>query len=154
MLAEFKEFINRGNVIDLAVAVVLGAAFAPVVNAVVERLLMPLIALIVGQPNFDAIGTFACDDAGVCAGSVGAVVTAIVNFLLVALAVFLVVKAYNRMSRMSPEQDQAGEPEADPDEVVLLREIRDALVAPGGQVTPSAPGTPPSAPGTPPPLTD
>jgi large conductance mechanosensitive channel len=143
VLAEFREFINRGNVIDLAVAVVLGAAFAPVVNAVVERLLMPLIAMVVGQPNFDAIGTFACDDAGTCAGSVGAVVTAIVNFLLVALAVFMVVKAYNRMSRKSPEQAAAGEPEADPDDVVLLREIRDALVAPGPRVSPSAPLTPP-----------
>jgi large conductance mechanosensitive channel len=137
VLAEFKEFINRGNVVDLAVAVVLGAAFLPVVNAVVERLLMPLIALVVGQPNFDAIGTFACDDAGSCAGSVGAVLTAVVNFLLVALAVFLVVKAYNRMARRSPEQGESVEPDADPDEVVLLREIRDALVT-SGPTTPSA----------------
>jgi large conductance mechanosensitive channel len=141
VLAEFKEFINRGNVIDLAVAVVLGAAFTPVVNAVVERLMMPLIALVVGQPNFDAIGTFACDDAGACAGSVGAVLTAVVNFLLVALAVFFVVKAYNKMARQSPEQDESVEPDADPDDVVLLREIRDALVAPGR----SAPGSGPSA---------
>jgi large conductance mechanosensitive channel len=140
VLAEFKEFLNRGNVIDLAVAVVLASAFIPVVNAVVERLLMPLVALVFGRPNFDAIGTFACDDAGVCTGSVGAVVTAIVNFLLVAVAVFLVVKAYNRMTRKRSGQQR---PEADSDNVVLLREIRDALVAPGHQVSPSAPGAPP-----------
>jgi large conductance mechanosensitive channel len=139
VLAEFKEFINRGNVIDLAVAVVLGAAFVPVIAAVVDRLLMPLIALIVGQPNFDSIGQFACEE-GVCAGSIGAVITAIVNFLLVALALFFVVKAYNRMSRAkSPEQADEAEPDADPDEVVLLREIRDALVAQPAGVPPAVP---------------
>lgn len=126
MLGEFKEFINRGNVVDLAVAVVLGAAFAPVVTAVVDSLLMPLIGMIVGEPNFGRVGRFACDADG-CAGSVGAVLTAAVNFLLVALALFAVVKAYNRVARESPEQASAPEPNADPDEVVLLREIRDAL---------------------------
>jgi large conductance mechanosensitive channel len=126
VFAEFKEFINRGNVIDLAVAVVLGAAFAPVVTAIVDSLLMPLIGMVLGQPNFDQIGRFACDADG-CAGSVGAVLTAVVNFLLVALALFGVVKAYNRVARQSPEQASAPEPNADPDEVVLLREIRDVL---------------------------
>ena len=121
MIAEFKEFINRGNVIDLAVAVVLGAAFAPVIDAIVSRVLMPAIALVVGQPSFDAIGTFGED------GSIGAVITAIVNFVLVALALFVVIKAYNRMQRQSPEQESAPEPQADPDDVVLLREIRDVL---------------------------
>lgn len=140
MLAEFREFIDRGNVVDLAVAVVLGAAFTPVINALVERLLMPLIATLVGQPNFDAVGQFACADAGVCAGSVGAVLTAIVNFLLVAAALFAVVKVYNRMARTSPEQGAAVGTDADPDEVVLLREIRDALVAPGRTPPPSDPG--------------
>ncbi|MTV27146.1 large conductance mechanosensitive channel protein MscL [Nitriliruptoraceae bacterium ZYF776] len=124
MLTEFKEFINRGNVLDLAVAVVMGAAFAPVISAIVERLLMPLIALVVGQPNFDAVGTFGDD------GSVGAVITATVNFVLVALALFVVIKAYNRMQRKSPEQPTEPEPEADPDDVVLLREIRDLLRQP------------------------
>lgn len=121
MIAEFKEFINRGNVIDLAVAVVLGAAFTPVIDAIVSRVLMPAIALVVGQPSFDAIGTFGED------GSIGAVITAIVNFVLVALALFVVIKAYNRMQRRSPEQESAPEPQADPDDVVLLREIRDVL---------------------------
>jgi large conductance mechanosensitive channel len=123
---EFKEFINRGNVIDLAVAVVMGAAFAPVIAAIVESILMPLIGMLIDEPNFDQLGTFACDG-GVCAGSVGVAITAIVNFLFVALALFLVIKAYNRMSRQSPEQSADPEADADPDEVVLLREIRDAL---------------------------
>ncbi|WP_052668478.1 large conductance mechanosensitive channel protein MscL [Nitriliruptor alkaliphilus] len=128
MLNEFKEFINRGNVIDLAVAVVMGAAFAPVISAIVESILMPLIGLVFGEPNFDAIGRFGCEG-GICAGSVGVAITALVNFFFVALALFFVVKAYNRMSRKSPEQDAAPEPDADPDDVVLLREIRDALRA-------------------------
>lgn len=128
MIAEFKEFINRGNMIELAVGFVLGVAFQGVISALTDRVLMPLIALVFGQPSFDAIGTFGED------GSIGAVLTALVNFLLVAVALFVVVKAYNRMQRKSPEQEADAEPEADPDDVVLLREIRDLLQAerPGG----------------------
>jgi large conductance mechanosensitive channel len=121
VLTEFREFINRGNFIDLAVGFVMGVAVTGVVTAVVERLIMPLIAVLAGQPNFDAIGTFGDD------GSVGAVVTALVNFLLIAVVLFLIVKAYNKMQRTVPDEP---EPEADPEDVVLLREIRDALRAP------------------------
>lgn len=128
MLAEFREFVNRGNFVDLAVGFVMGVAVTGVVTSIVERLVMPLIAVLVEQPNFDAIGTFGED------GSVGAVVTALVNFLLIAFVLFLIVKAYNRMQRSVPDE---AEPEADPEEVVLLREIRDALTAP----RPEAPTT-------------
>jgi large conductance mechanosensitive channel len=120
VIQEFREFINRGNFVDIAVGFVMGLAVAGVVTALVERLIMPLIALAVGEPNFDAIGTFGDN------GSIGAVITALVNFLLIALALFLIVKAYNRMQRTQPEEP---EPEADPDDVVLLREIRDELRA-------------------------
>ena len=121
MIQEFREFINRGNFVDLAVGFVMGLAVAGVVTALVERLIMPLIALIFGQPDFDAIGTFGDN------GSVGAVITALINFLLIAWVVFLLVKAYNRMQRQQPDEP---EPEADPEEVVLLREIRDSLRQP------------------------
>jgi large conductance mechanosensitive channel len=126
VIAEFKEFINRGSFIDLAVGFVMGVAVTGVVNTLVERLLMPLIAMVFGQPDFDAIGTFGAVDpeTGAQAGSVGAVLTATVNFLLIAVALFLVVKAYNRMQRRRPDEP---EPEADPEEVLLLREIRDSL---------------------------
>jgi large conductance mechanosensitive channel len=120
VIQEFREFINRGNFIDLAVGFVLGVAVTGVVTTTVERLVMPLIALLVGQPNFDDIGTFGDQ------GSVGAVLTALVNFLLIAFVLFLIVKAYNRMQRVTPDQP---EPEADPEDVVLLREIRDSLAA-------------------------
>ncbi len=138
MIQEFKEFINKGNVVDLAVAFVLGVAFKPIIDAIVGRVLMPLIGMVFGTPNFDTLGTFACEaipeggategllivGAEQCAGSIGAVITAIVSFLLVAVALFFVVKAYNRMQRDEPDEP---EPEADPEDIVLLREIRDAL---------------------------
>lgn len=134
MVQEFREFINRGNVVDLAVAVILAAAFTPIVTAIVDRLIMPMIGLVFGQPNFDAIGTFACaaptegaegivNAAGqLCQGSIGAVLTAVVSFLLVALAVFFIVKAYN--ARLGPPEEEAP---AGPNEVELLTQIRDAL---------------------------
>jgi large conductance mechanosensitive channel len=138
MLQEFKEFINRGNVVELAVAFVMGVAFKPIIDNLVSRVLMPVIGMLVGQPNFDTVGTFACEPgldpstnivAGdtVCAGSIGAVLTATINFVLIALALFFVVKAYNRMNR---KVEEVPEPEADPEDVVLLREIRDALRTP------------------------
>ena len=126
MVQEFKEFISRGNMVELAVAFVLGVAFQSVISAITDRVLMPLIAWVFGEPNFDTLLTFGATDpeTGMQMGSFGAVLTALVNFLLVALALFLVVKAYNRMKRSTPAEP---EPEAEPDDVVLLREIRDAL---------------------------
>lgn len=125
MIAEFKEFISRGSFIDLAVGFVMGVAITGVVNTLVERLIMPIIGVIFGEPNFDNVGQFACTN-GECAGSVGAVITALINLLLIALALFFIVKAYNKMQRATPDEP---EPDADPDDVVLLREILDELRA-------------------------
>lgn len=131
MIAEFKEFIARGNMVELAVAFVLGVAFQSVIAAITGRVLTPLIAMAFGEPNFDALLTFGQIDpeTGVPAGSVGAVLTAMVNFLLVAIALFLVVKGYNRLKRRqeAAADDVPAEPAPDPEDVVLLREIRDAL---------------------------
>lgn len=139
MIREFREFINRGNVVEMAVGFVMGLAFKPVVDALVERVLMPAVGVLAGEPNFDRLGTFACEapaavadpsawiDAGdrLCAGSLGAVVTATLNFLLIAWAMFLVVRAYNRLARRAePTPEEATDP---PEEVRLLREIRDRL---------------------------
>jgi large conductance mechanosensitive channel len=132
VIAEFKEFINRGNFIDLAVAFVMGVAVAGVINTFVERVIMPIIGVIFGEPNFDDVGQFACAN-GECAGSVGAVITALINFLLVALGLFLIVKAYNKLQRAKPEE---AEPEAEPADVVLLREIRDELRTRNASTTP------------------
>jgi large conductance mechanosensitive channel len=88
---------------------------------------MPLVGMVLGDANFDNLLTFgaAVGEDGVPIGSVGAVLTALVSFLLVALVMFLVARSYNRMKRV--EEEAPAEPEPDPEELVLLREIRDAL---------------------------
>lgn len=91
MLKEFKAFAFKGNVMDLAVAVILGVAFGAVVSALVANVLMPVIAAIVGQPSFDNL-TLSIGDSAILYGTF---LTALVNFLLVALALFLVVRAVN-----------------------------------------------------------
>lgn len=136
MIAEFKEFISRGNMVDLAVAFVLGVAFQSVISTLTGRVLTPLIAMLFGEPNFDTLLTFGAIDpeTGIPAGSVGAVLTALLNFVLVALALFLVVKAYNRLQRARAREAAAAPepaPEPDPEDLVVLREIRDALTARG-----------------------
>lgn len=114
---EFKEFVNRGNLIDLAIAVVLATFFAPIITAIVDGVIMNLIAAIFGQPSFDSI-TIGVGDAELLVGSV---ITAIINFLIVAFVCFLIIKAYNHF-----KEDEA-EPESGPTEVELLAEIRDEL---------------------------
>lgn len=135
MMQEFKDFINNGGVVEVAVAFVMGLAFKPIIDAFVGKVLMPLIGMMVGSPNFDAVGTFACDagldpetavlnaSGELCAGSIGSVITATVSFLLVAAALFVVVKMYNKTKAPEPE----AAPAADPEDIVLLREIRDGL---------------------------
>lgn len=124
LIGEFKEFVNRGNLIDLAIAVILATAFAPVITAMVDGVIMNLIAAIFGQPDFSAIrlrirGDEAAGDATYL--EFGAVITAVVQFLAVALVCFLIVKAYNRMQK--PQNAEA----AVVTETDLLVEIRDEL---------------------------
>jgi large conductance mechanosensitive channel len=116
---EFRDFINRGNVIDLAVAVVIGAAFGAVVTSFVNDILMQIIAAITGNPDFSALTI----DVGDGEIRYGAFINAVISFLGIAFGVFLVVKAYNRFKR------QQGEDPAGPSEVELLTEIRDALTS-------------------------
>lgn len=95
MVREFKEFVLKGNLLELAVAFVLGLAFAGVVNAFIAGIVLPLIAAIVGEPNFDAL-TFNVGDGVI---QYGTFLTALVNFLLIALVLFFVIRAFNRMRR-------------------------------------------------------
>jgi large conductance mechanosensitive channel len=115
-VAEFKDFVNRGNLVELAVAFTLTLFFVPVVNSIVNGVIMQLIAGIFGQPNFDSI-TIDIGDAELLIGSV---ITALVTFLIVAFVCFLIVKAYNAMKAPADEDDA-------PTEIELLTEIRDAL---------------------------
>lgn len=128
MFGEFKEFVNRGNFVDLAVGFIMGVAITTVVQALVNRVIMPGIGMIFGESNFDNLLTFgaAVGDDGVPIGSFGAVITALVTFIAVALVLYLIVRAYNRVQRRQPDEP---EPQAEPEDIVLLRQIRDALTA-------------------------
>ncbi len=131
MLKGFREFVLRGNVIDLAVAVVIGAAFTLVINAIVQWLITPLIAAIFGQPDLDSVLNFTINGADF---SIGAILSAIINFLLVAAAVyFVLIVPMNKLheTRSSGEEE---EPEAPADDVLLLQEIRDLLRDRSGRI--------------------
>jgi large conductance mechanosensitive channel len=116
MLQEFKEFIARGNLVELAVALILALAFAGLVASFTENLINPIIGAIFGQPNFDSLHI----DIGDAQLRYGAFLTTLLNFVIVAFVLFLVVKAYNRAF---PKDEEA----AGPTEVELLTEIRDEL---------------------------
>lgn len=128
MLKEFKEFISRGNVVDLAVAVIVGAAFTAVIKSLTDNVLMPIVGILFGQPTFDGALILTINNSQIRFGSL---LTALVNFLIVALAMFLVVKAINKMNELSAKARGEKEAEAEAKEqteIELLTEIRDALV--------------------------
>jgi large conductance mechanosensitive channel len=124
MIKEFRAFILRGNVVDLAVAVVIGTAFAAVVNSFVKGIVTPLIAAIGGQPDFNAL-TFTINDS---VFRYGAFFNAIISFVIIAAVIFfLVVKPLNVLA--ARRKREAPEPEAPTEDVRLLTEIRDLLQA-------------------------
>lgn len=130
---EFRDFINRGNVIDLAVGIVIGAAFTAIVNSLVDDLIMPLIGMLSGGIDFTGLAV----QVGDAAFTYGNFIQAIINFLIIAFAVFLLVKAVNRLYRQQTEEPPPAPPS---NEEVLLAEIRDLLAAQNGQpVTPRQP---------------
>ncbi len=130
MLQDFKDFINKGNVVDLAVAVVIAAAFGKIVSAFVEKVLMPPIGLAMGGVDFNdlkyVLQEASAPDAATKVAEVaigyGAFFQSIIDFLIIAFAVFIAVKMYQNMNPPEPEAD----PEPTPSEV-LLAEIRDEL---------------------------
>lgn len=126
----FKEFISRGNAIELAVGIVIGAAFTAVVSSIVDGIITPIIAGIFGAQNFDDVLAFQIRDATV---TPGLVLSAIVNFLIVAAAIyFIVVLPLNKLAERR-KQGVDPEPEAPAEDVILLGEIRDLLKAQGPQ---------------------
>ena len=133
MMAEFKEFAMRGNVIDLAVGVVIGAAFGKIVTALVDHVIMPPIGLLIGGVDFSDLAITlkqaSVDAAGEVVPAVeigyGTFLNALIQFIIVAFAIFMMVKAINRLNR---KEEAAPEAPAEPSEdVLLLREIRDSL---------------------------
>ncbi|MDR0417007.1 MAG: large conductance mechanosensitive channel protein MscL [Propionibacteriaceae bacterium] len=124
MIKGFKEFISRGNAIDLAVGVIVGAAFSSVVNALVNGFIDPLLGAVVGQPNFDSFLQFTLNGSTV---QIGQTLTALVQFLLTAAAIyFFIVYPLNRLAARGRP---APEPAAPAPDVQLLTEIRDLLQA-------------------------
>ncbi len=136
MLQEFKEFALKGNVVDLAVGVIIGAAFSKIVDSVVRDLIMPVIGAVIGKLDFSnlylVLGTVppgvnntldALQKAGVPVLAYGNFVTTAVNFAILAFIIFIMVKQINRLKRAAPPAAAA----APPEDVVLLREIRDSL---------------------------
>ncbi len=128
MIQEFKDFIAKGNVMDLAVGIIIGAAFTAIVSSLVEDLINPFIGLIVGGLDFSDL-TFGVGDAQF---RYGAFITAVINFLIIAFVVFLLVKAVNRLkeSAMRPD-DVAPDVDTMPSELDVLLDIRDSLRAGG-----------------------
>lgn len=132
ILSEFKEFASRGNVIDLAVGVVIGGAFGSITNSLVQDIIMPPIGMILSGVNFADITTTlkqaGPDGKGAVVLSWGKFIQAVINFLIIAMAMFAVVKAINTIKRRQEAADAppAAPPEP-PAEVQLLIEIRDAL---------------------------
>ena len=122
MIKEFKDFITRGNVVDLAVAVVIGAAFTAVVTSFSKDILMQIIAAIFGTADFNTL-SFKLNGTPIFYGNF---LTVLINFLIVALAMFLVVKAINALQNLRTREELE---EAEITEVDLLTEIRDALRA-------------------------
>ncbi len=124
MLKGFKEFISRGNVIDMAIGIIIGGAFTPIVSALTDKVLMPFIAGIFGNPNFDEIWTISVGSAQMYPGYV---LTALVNFLLVAAALyFAIIVPMNKWAARSESEPAEETTDATTE---LLAEIRDLLAA-------------------------
>ena len=134
--SEFKEFAVKGNVMDLAVGVIIGAAFGKIIASAVEDLMMPIIGRIVGKVDFSNLYVVLADipegvpntlvelkKAGLPVLAYGNFITIAINFIILAFVVFLMVKQMNRLKREAPPAP----PAAPPEDVVLLREIRDSL---------------------------
>lgn len=122
LLSEFRDFISRGNVVDLAVGIVVGSAFTAIVNSLVNDLLMPTIGVLIGGIDFTGLA-ITVGDAQITYGNF---IQAVINFFVIALAIFFMVRAINRLYKKK-EEPVKETPAPPSDEVVLLTQIRDLL---------------------------
>jgi len=140
MLKEFREFAVKGNAMDLAVGVIIGAAFGKIVDSIVGDLIMPLVSMVVGKMDFSNLFVVLGDNpenlialadlkkAGIPVFAYGSFVTILFNFVILAFIIFMIVKQMNRLRKEDAAPAPApAEPPPTPEDVVLLREIRDAL---------------------------
>ncbi len=136
MMKEFKEFAMRGNVIDLAVGVIIGGAFGKIVDSLVKDIVMPVVGRLVGGVDFrqlyinlgsDVFETLeAAEKAGAPLIKYGNFINTAIDFLIIAFAIFMAIKAINKLKRAEPPAPPA-EPAPEPEDIKLLREIRDSL---------------------------
>jgi large conductance mechanosensitive channel len=136
MLKEFKEFALKGNMLDMAVGIIIGAAFGAIVSSLVDDVIMPPIGLLIGGVDFsqlflvlDGSGDYntieQAKEGGAVTWNIGLFVNALIKFVIIAFAVFMLVKAFNRLMRKQEEKPAEAPPP--PEDVTLLREIRDLL---------------------------
>ena len=137
MLNEFKKFAMRGNVVDMAVGIIIGAAFGKIVTSLVNDVIMPPIGMLMGNVDFSNLfinlgdAEFAtleaAREAGAATINYGVFINAVLDFVIVAFAIFMVIRAMNKMQKK--EEEKPAEPPKPSEEVVLLTEIRDSLKA-------------------------
>lgn len=124
MLQEFRDFVNRGNVVDLAVAVIIGGAFGAIITSLVNDIIMPLVGILLGGLDFASLSI----QVGEAVILYGNFIQAIVNFTIIALVLFLIVRSYNRLQEKGEKEEEAPSPPPEPSpEEKLLAEIRDLL---------------------------
>lgn len=121
MIKEFKKFISKGNVVDLAVGVVIGSAFGKIVSSLVDNIIMPLVGIIIGGIDFTNL-TLKLGDAKI---EYGIFIQNVVDFLIVAFCIFIAIKAFNKLMHKEEKKEEAKPTKSD--EVILLEEIRDLL---------------------------
>lgn len=122
-IKEFKEFISNGNVMSMAVGIIIGGAFTAIVNSLVADIITPLLGIILGGINFSGISI----TVGSAQLMVGNFIQAIIMFVLTALVIFVMMKGFNKLAVKKKEEEEASAPAEPSDEVKLLMEIRDAL---------------------------
>jgi len=130
MIQEFKDFIAKGNVMDMAVGIIIGAAFTAIVTSLVDDLINPIISLFMGGIDFSSMGYRLTEGEDGAVFAYGNFIMALINFLIIAWVVFLLVKAVNRAKDAATAEEEVAEEEpAGPTQEELLTEIRDALKA-------------------------
>ena len=124
-MTEFKEFIAKGNVMTMAVGIIIGGAFTAIINSVVADVISPIIGLILGGTDFSAL-SFGVGDAQIMIGNL---INAIITFLITAVVLFFIVKAFNKFDEMKKKEEEPAPEEepAVPEDIQLLTEIRDLL---------------------------
>ena len=128
MIQEFKDFIAKGNVMDMAVGIIIGAAFTAIVTSLVDDLITPIISLFMGGIDFSSMGISLGEGEDAAVFAYGNFIMALINFLIVAWVVFMLVKAVNRAKEVgTKEEETAPEEPAGPTQEELLTQIRDSL---------------------------